>query len=48
MDLTKDNEVVLLIDEVDRNSNNRLFLSFLGMLRSLYLSREQELATTFR
>lgn len=48
MDLTKDNEVVLLIDEVDRNSNNRLFLSFLGMLRSLYLSREQELATTFK
>ncbi|NMM62423.1 AAA family ATPase [Clostridium sp. P21] len=48
MNLTKDNEVVLLIDEVDRNSNNRLFLSFLGMLRSLYLSREQELATTFK
>lgn len=48
MDLTKDREVVLLIDEVDRNSNNRLFLSFLGILRSLYLSREQELATTFK
>ena len=48
MDLTKDNEVVLIIDEVDKNSNNRLFLSFLGMLRSLYLSREQELSTTFK
>ncbi|MBZ9637230.1 GxxExxY protein [Clostridium sp. FP1] len=48
MDLTKDNEVILIIDEVDKNSNNRLFISFLGMLRSLYLSREQDLATTFK
>lgn len=48
INLTKDKEVVLIIDEVDRNSNNKLFLSFLGMLRSLYLSREQELATTFK
>lgn len=48
MDLTKDNEIILIIDEVDKNSNNRLFLSFLGMLRSLYLSREQELSTTFK
>ncbi|SFD32067.1 AAA family ATPase [Clostridium uliginosum] len=48
IDLTKDNEIILIIDEVDKNSNNRLFLSFLGMLRSLYLSREQDLATTFK
>lgn len=48
MDVTKDDDVVLIIDEVDKNSNNRLFLSFLGMLRSLYLSREQELSTTFK
>lgn len=48
MELTKDNEVILIIDEVDKNSNNRLFLSFLGVLRSLYLSREQELSTTFK
>ncbi|NRY63789.1 AAA family ATPase [Clostridium beijerinckii] len=48
MDFTKDNDVVLIIDEVDKNSNNRLFLSFLGMLRSLYLSREQELSATFK
>lgn len=47
-EVTKDNEVILIIDEVDKNSNNKLFLSFLGMLRSLYLSREQELATTFK
>lgn len=48
MDVTKEDDVVLIIDEVDKNSNNRLFLSFLGMLRSLYLSREQELSTTFK
>lgn len=48
MDLTKNKEVVLLVDEVDKNSNNKMFLAFLGMLRSLYLSREQELATTFK
>ena len=48
MDVTKNDEIVLIIDEVDKNSNNRLFLSFLGMLRSLYLSREQELSTTFK
>lgn len=48
IDVTKNDEIVLIIDEVDKNSNNRLFLSFLGMLRSLYLSREQELSTTFK
>jgi hypothetical protein len=48
MDVTKNDEIILIIDEVDKNSNNRLFLSFLGMLRSLYLSREQELSTTFK
>jgi len=31
-----------------KNIYNRLFLSFLGMLRSLYLSREQELSTIFK
>jgi hypothetical protein len=32
-------KVVLMIDEVDKSSNNQLFLSFLGMLRSKYLLR---------
>ena len=32
--------VVLLIDEVDQSSNNQLFVKFLGMLRNLYLRRE--------
>lgn len=30
-------EVILLIDEVDKSSNNQLFLSFLGILRNKYL-----------
>jgi hypothetical protein len=37
-------EVVLLIDEVDKSSNNQLFIDFLAMLRNKYLS--QELAKT--
>ncbi|SFD32474.1 AAA-like domain-containing protein [Clostridium uliginosum] len=32
-------KVVLMIDEVDKSSNNQLFLSFLGMLRNKYLLR---------
>ena len=31
--------VLLLIDEVDKSSDNQLFLSFIGMLRELYLQR---------
>ncbi len=30
--------LVLMIDEVDKSSNNQLFVSFLGMLRNKYLS----------
>jgi hypothetical protein len=37
--LKTDKRVVLLIDEVDKSSNNQLFVSFLGMLRNKYLSR---------
>jgi hypothetical protein len=33
-------KVVVLIDEVDKSSNNQLFISFLAMLRNLYLERE--------
>lgn len=46
--ITKDKEIILIIDEVDRNSNNLLFLNFLGILRSLYLGREREVCTTFK
>ncbi len=31
---------VLMIDEVDKSSNNQLFLDFLGLLRNKYLSRD--------
>ena len=34
--------VVLTIDEVDKSSDNQLFLNFLGMLRNKYLERERE------
>lgn len=40
-------EVILFIDEVDKSSNNQLFLSFLGMLRNKYLSRQQGKDKTF-
>ena len=32
-------EVILIIDEVDKSSNNQIFLSFIGMLRNKYLSK---------
>ena len=32
-----DKKVVVLIDEVDKSSNNQLFVSFLAMLRNKYL-----------
>ena len=41
-------EVILFIDEVDKNSNNQLFLSFIGMLRNKYLYRESGRDFTFK
>jgi hypothetical protein len=35
-----DKKIVVLIDEVDKSSNNQLFLGFLAMLRNLYLERK--------
>lgn len=40
-------KVILLIDEVDKSSNNQLFLSFLGMLRNKYLLRNTGKDVTF-
>ncbi len=34
--------VVLIIDEVDKSCNHKLFLDFLGMLRAKYLEREEK------
>ncbi len=38
---------VLMIDEVDKSSNNQLFLDFIGMLRHKYLKRDVENEPTF-
>ncbi len=35
-----DKKLVLLIDEVDKSSNNQLFISFLAMLRDKYLAQD--------
>ena len=37
--LCEGKKVVLMIDEVDKSTNNRLFLHFLGMLREKFLAR---------
>lgn len=42
-----DKKVILMIDEVDKSSNNQLFLSFLGMLRNKYLLRNEGKDYTF-
>lgn len=39
--------VVLMIDEVDKSSNNQIFMSFLGMLRNKYLLRNMDKDYTF-
>lgn len=41
-------KVVLIIDEVDKSSNNQLFLSFLGMLRDKYLAQKVKRDITFQ
>jgi len=40
-------KIVLFIDEVDKSSNNTVFLNFLGMLRNKYISARAELDVTF-
>ncbi|RLD60221.1 MAG: AAA family ATPase [Bacteroidetes bacterium] len=40
-------EIVLMIDEVDKSSNNQLFLSFIGMLRNKFLRRNAGKDQTF-
>ena len=42
-----DKKIVLMIDEVDKTSNNRTYLHFLGMLRDKYLEREKNKDLTF-
>ena len=45
--MCRDRKVVLMIDEVDKTSDNRTYLHFLGMLRDKYLKREQNEDHTF-
>ncbi|MEA2012310.1 MAG: AAA family ATPase [Verrucomicrobiota bacterium] len=40
-------KVVLLIDEVDKASNNQVFISLLAMLRDKYLEAKEEMDITF-
>ena len=44
----KTQKVVLMIDEVDKTSNNLIFLRFLGMLRDKYLRRNDTAGATFQ
>ena len=45
--MCEDKKLVLMIDEVDKSSNNRLFLHFLGVLRAKYLARQASMDYTF-
>ncbi len=47
-DMLPGKSLVLLIDEVDKSSNNQLFLDFLGMLRKKYLRRNEGKDDTFQ
>jgi hypothetical protein len=41
-------KIVLMIDEVDKTSNNAIFLKFLGVLRDKYLKRNDGAGATFQ
>ncbi len=41
------NRLVLMIDEVDKSSDNQIFLSFLGLLRNKYLEQQKNRDDTF-
>ena len=47
-DMCRNRKVVLLIDEVDKISSNRVFLHFLGVLREKFLQRKEGLDSTFQ
>lgn len=40
--------IVLMIDEVDKTSNNRVFLQFLGVLRAKFLKQQAGVEETFK
>ena len=41
-------DIILMVDEVDKSSDNQIFLNFLGMLRGKYLLRQQRRDVTFK
>lgn len=41
-------EIVLMIDEVDKCSDNQIFLNFLGLLRNKYLDMQEGMDESFR
>lgn len=41
-------DVILTIDEVDKNADNQIFLSFLGLLREKYLKQKSGKDNTFK
>lgn len=41
-------KIILMIDEVDKSSDNQIFLSFLGLLREKYLKWQQGKDETFQ
>lgn len=43
-----DKAVILTVDEVDKNADNQIFLSFLGMLREKYLKQKSGRDDTFK
>jgi hypothetical protein len=45
---SSDKEAVLIIDEVDKSTDNQLFLHFIGMLRTKFLERNEGLDRTFK
>jgi len=45
--MCKDKKVVLMIDEVDKASDYRVFLDFLNILRKKYLARVESIGHTF-
>jgi hypothetical protein len=45
--LCKDKKVVLIIDEIDKSSDNRVLIHFLGMLRNKFLRCQEEMDYTF-
>ena len=48
MCMHSEKEIILMIDEVDKSSDNQVFLSFLGLLRAKYLAKMQKKDDTFQ